>query len=240
MTDIRRYEVLDSTNEEVRRLAVNGEHGPLWVIAASQTKGRGRRGRTWISNPGNLFTSLLIEVGVPLEVCGQLSFVAALAIADLAAVYASGGAVTLKWPNDVLLNGRKVAGILLEAARDGAATRMTIGFGVNLAHKPGQTNFAAISFAEVAANVPDPESALLRLVDAWNTWYETWRKDGFRSIRTAWLTRAEGFGKELTVQLGNSVVTGVFENIEDDGSLLLCVDGGGVERITAGDVFFFG
>jgi len=240
VTDIRRYEVLDSTNEEARRLAVNGEHGPLWVIAVSQTKGRGRRGRNWISHPGNLFTSLLIELGEPLENCGQLSFVAALAVADLAADYASGAAATLKWPNDVLLNGRKVAGILLEVAPNGTATRMIIGFGVNLAHQPGETNFPAISFAEVAAEMPDPEVALLRLVDAWNTWYEIWRKEGFRSIRTAWLARAEGFGKKLTVQLGNSVVTGVFKNIEDDGSLLLCVDGGEAQRITAGDVFFFG
>jgi BirA family biotin operon repressor/biotin-[acetyl-CoA-carboxylase] ligase len=240
VTDIRRYEVLDSTNEEVRRRAANGETGPLWVIARSQTKGRGRRGRNWISVPGNLFTSLLIELGEPAELCGQLSFVAALAVADLTAGYASGAAVTLKWPNDVLLNGRKVAGILLEVPRNGTAVCMIIGFGVNLARHPGGTDFPAISFAEVSAKVPDPEVALLRLVDTWNTWYEIWREDGFRSIRTAWLARAEGLGKELTVQLGNSVVAGVFENIDEDGSLRLRVEAGKVERITAGDVFFIG
>ncbi len=240
MTDIRRFEMLDSTNEEARRIAQAGEYGPLWVIAASQTKGRGRRGRRWISNPGNLFASLLIEVDRPPEVCGQLSFVAALAVADVADHYAADAAVTMKWPNDVLLNGRKFAGILLEAAGRGAATRMTVGFGINLAHQPAETEFPASSIAEIAAKVPKPEAALQRLVEAWDTWYETWHKAGFAPIRAAWLAQAEGLGKSLTVQLGSSAVTGIFEDMADDGALLVRDEAGGVERITAGDVFFSG
>jgi len=240
VTEIRRHETIDSTNEEARRLAACGETGPLWIVAKSQTKGRGRRGRNWISQSGNLFTSLLMEESAPPETYGQLSFVAAVAVADLATDYASQAEVTLKWPNDVLLNGRKVAGILLETARNGPATHLIVGFGVNLAHYPTETDFPAASLADGAAKAPDPAAALLRLVDAWNKWYEVWRQKGFGPIRSEWLARAHGFGGELTVNLGDSVVTGVFESIEGDASLLLRLASGETRRITAGDVIFAG
>lgn len=240
MTEIRRHEVIDSTNEEARRLAASGETGPLWVIARSQSKGRGRRGRSWISQTGNLFTSLLMKASGPPENYGQLSFVAALSLSDLVSNYECQAVVTLKWPNDVLLNGRKVAGILLEIVRNGPVTHVVVGFGVNLLHYPADTDFPAASLADVAAKAPDPEAALARLVEAWNKWYEIWRRDGFVSIRSEWLTRAHGIGERLTVRLGSSVVTGMFESIDDDGSLILADADGTPRRITAGDVTTFG
>ena len=238
MTEIRRYELLDSTNEEARRLAAKGEHGPLWVIAQSQTEGRGRHGKNWLSYPGNLFASLLVKLESPLETCGQLSFVAALAVGDVVAGYVSGAQGALKWPNDILLNERKVAGILLETVPSGAASLMIVGCGINLAHYPGDTDFPAAALAKFVEEPPSPEASLIRLVAAWDTWYEIWRKSSFKPIRSAWLARARGVGERLTVRLGGAEIQGVFENLDDDGTLLLRTESGGTERITAGDVFF--
>lgn len=238
MTDIRRYGTLDSTNEEARRLAAEGERGPVWILAERQTNGRGRRGRFWVSDPGNLFATLLREVDAPLEACGQLSFAAALSVADVIAGYVPGTGVTLKWPNDILLNRRKAAGILLEATPTGPVTRLIVGIGVNLAHHPRGTEFPATSLAQGTDRAPSPESALVRLVAAWDTWYETWRETGFAPLRAAWLARAEGFGKRVTVRIGNSQIDGIFEDMEQDGALLLHVDGGKKRRVTAGEVFF--
>jgi BirA family biotin operon repressor/biotin-[acetyl-CoA-carboxylase] ligase len=240
VTEIRRHDILDSTNEEARRLAANGEGCPLWIVAKSQTEGRGRRGRSWISQPGNLFASLLIELSAPPERCAELSFVAALGVADLVSDYAPEESVTLKWPNDVLLNGRKLAGVLLESVPNGPAIHLIVGFGVNLAHNPEKTDFPAASLAGIASEAPDPEAALLRLVEAWNKWYEIWCQKGFEPIRSEWLARAYGVGKKLTVNLGNAVVTGIFETIEGDGSLLLKLETGDHRRITAGDVVMVG
>lgn len=240
MTEIRRHETIDSTNEEARRLAASGVAGPLWIIAKSQTKGRGRRGRSWISQPGNLYASLLMDTSAPPETYGQLSFVAALSVANLVLDYASQTEVTLKWPNDVLLNGRKLAGVLLEIVSNNHAAHLIVGFGVNLAHHPEKTDFSAASLAHAAAKAPDPEAALQRLVVAWNKWYEVWRQEGFGPIRLEWLARAHELGEELTVNLGDSLVTGVFENVEGDGSLLLRLKGGTPKRITVGDVVRIG
>ena len=237
MTDIRRFETLDSTNEEASRLASNGERGPLWIVARSQSAGRGRRGRDWISSPGNLFASYLIEIDVAPAICAELSFVAALALGDLVAGYASGADTTLKWPNDILLNSRKVAGILIEVVTAGTASRVIVGCGVNLAHCPEGTEYPATSIAEFAEEAPNPQDALGRLVVSWDAWYEVWRNRGFEAIRSAWLTRADGLGKKLTVRLEDSEIEGVFESLADDGTLLLRVEGGSLERVTAGDVF---
>lgn len=238
MTEIRRYELLDSTNQEARRIAAKGEYGPLWVIAESQTEGRGRRGHNWISYPGNLFASLLVELESPFETCGQLSFVAALAVSDVVAEYVSSVEVSVKWPNDVLLNQRKVAGVLLETVSSGAASLIIIGCGVNLAHYPRDTDFSATALTEIVEEPPSPEEALTHLVAAWDTWYEIWRKSSFDPIRSAWLARAKGIGEKLTVRLGGAEIQGIFENLGDDGTLLIRTKSGGTERITTGDVFF--
>ena len=238
MTDIRRHALLDSTNEEARRLALAGEHGPLWIVAAEQSSGRGRRGREWVSKPGNLFVTHLCEVSAPPEACAQLSFAAALAASDAIACYAPNADINLKWPNDILLERRKVAGILLEAAPNGAVVRLIVGIGINLAHFPVDTEFPAISLASVTQHAPEPDAVLTRLVAAWDAWYEDWLRQGFAPIRAAWLSRAQGLGGNLKVRMGQSETEGVFENLDEDGALLLRVQGGGRLRITAGEVFF--
>ncbi len=240
MTDIRRHATLDSTSEEARRLALAGEHGPLWVIAEEQTKGRGRRGRDWISRKGNLFASHLLEVDAPAETCATLSFVAALSAADTVAALASNARVTLKWPNDVLLEGRKASGVLLEGAPNGALQRLIVGIGINLAHHPEGMETPAISLAAVTHATHSPEDALACLVAAWDRWYALWREGGFAPIRAAWLSRAGGLGETVTVRTGQSEMMGVFETLDEDGALRLHLEDGRISRVTAGEVFFSG
>jgi len=238
VTDIRRFDILDSTNEEARRIAATGEKGPLWITAAAQSAGRGRRGRVWISETGNLFTTHLVEIDASLGLCGQLSFGAALAVADVVGGYAPAADVRLKWPNDILLNGSKVAGILLEAAPTGSASRLIVGIGLNLAHYPKDVDYPATSLADAAGIRVTPGDALLRLVAAWDKWYEKWRTGGFAPLREAWLARAEGVGKRVTVRLGTSEIEGVFEDMEQDGAMLVRLDNKDRLRVTSGEIYF--
>jgi BirA family biotin operon repressor/biotin-[acetyl-CoA-carboxylase] ligase len=227
------HEALDSTNEEARRLAAAGERSPLWIVAREQTAGRGRRGRIWVSQRGNLFATLLTRA--PALHAAQLAFAAGLAVGDTVAAYAPNAQSTLKWPNDVLLDGKKAAGILLEALGGDA---LAIGIGINLAHSPADTEFSAISIAALTGTAPALDEALLRLAGAMTAWYEIWRGQGFAPVRAAWLARAGGLGSPIRARLEGNEMQGVFESIDDDGALLLRQGSGTLTRIAAGEVFF--
>lgn len=235
---LKSFDEIDSTNEEARRLAAQGEFGPLWIAAARQTAGRGRRGRAWVSPVGNLSATLLLAPGKPASECAQLSFAAALAASD--AVASFGADAKVKWPNDVLVGGRKIAGILLESASTGGAspTWLAIGVGVNLAHHPADTEFPATSFPALGIAAPDPKEALTRLAASFAKWYETWRTGGFPPIRDAWLSRALGLGTRIRARLQNEETTGLFEGIDVDGALLLREAQDRLRVIAAGEVFF--
>jgi BirA family transcriptional regulator, biotin operon repressor / biotin---[acetyl-CoA-carboxylase] ligase len=235
---IRRYETLDSTNEEARRLGEAGEQAPLWIMAREQTAGRGRRGREWVSARGNLFATLLLRPGKPADVCAQLSFAAALAVGDVVAQFAPAARVALKWPNDVLLDGKKVAGILLESSGGRTLEWLAVGIGINLANSPSGTETPAISFTEITGSAPDADDALARLAARWNAWYGAWMKTGFAALKDAWLARAAGLGERVTARLGTREVQGVFEGLADDGALILRENDGSATRIAAGEVFF--
>ena len=230
---LRRYETLDSTNEEARRLAMADERAPLWIVAREQSLGRGRRGRAWVSGAGNLFATLLTRAAP--ATAAQLGFAAGLAAAEAISACAPASQVTLKWPNDVLLEGRKAAGILLEAMGEDA---LAIGIGINLAHHPSDTEFPATAIAAITGSAPDPDVTLLRLASGMAAWYEIWREQGFAPLRTAWLARAAGLGRPIRTRLAESEMHGVFEDLDDDGALLLRAPSGELTRITAGDVFF--
>jgi BirA family transcriptional regulator, biotin operon repressor / biotin---[acetyl-CoA-carboxylase] ligase len=230
---LRIFESLDSTNEEARRLAKGGERGPLWIMAHEQTAGRGRRGRAWVSQRGNLFATLLIPAEAPLA--AQLAFAAALAVGETVSAYAPSSSVALKWPNDVLLEGGKVAGILLEAV---GQDMLAIGIGINLAHHPEETEFPATSIASPGRPAPVPGDALLRLAGRMAAWYEIWRQQGFAPLRTTWLSRAAGLGQAVRVRREQNELHGMLESLDSDGALLLRQASGGIARITAGDVFF--
>ena len=227
------YAELDSTNEEARRLAEAGEPGPLWIMAERQTSGRGRRGRAWISPEGNLAATLLLRPGAPQAMTGQLSFAAALAAADTAAHFAPHASIAVKWPNDVLADGRKLAGILLE----GGSGWLAIGIGLNLAAHPDGTEFPATSLAQLGIVVPSPAQALTVLAARFAHWYDVWVQGGFGSLRMQWLARAKGVGGPIRARLPHETREGVFEGIDADGALLLN-EGGTVRAIAAGEVFF--
>lgn len=227
------HDTLDSTNEEARRVAGTGARGPLWIVAREQTAGRGRRGRAWVSQRGNLFATLL--TCAPPHIAAQLAFAAALSVGETVRTYAPNAEMTLKWPNDVLLNGRKVAGILLESLGEGA---LAIGIGINLAHHPRETEFPATSIAALVGSVPDWQAALLRLAETMSAWYEVWRDGGFAPVRTAWLAHAAGLGHPLRARLEGSEMQGIFETIGEDGALILRDTSGARIRIASGEVFF--
>ncbi len=237
---VEAYDELDSTNAEARRRAEAGETGPVWITAAVQTAGRGRRGRSWSTKAGNLAATLLTLTDRPPAEAAQLSFVAALAACDLADTCLGPGAARLKWPNDVLVHGKKAVGILVESgARADGRLWLAIGIGVNLAHAPQDVERPATAFAEhMAGPPPQPLAALDVLADAFERWRTAWATRGFPAIAEGWSARATGIGQRCEARLPNRTLSGVAEGLDSDGALRLRLDDGGLERITAGDVFF--
>lgn len=235
------YDELESTNAEARRRAEAGEAGPVWISARRQTAGRGRRGRAWSTEEGNLAATLLMTTEVAATEAAQVSFLAALAAADLAETcLGQQGAAKLKWPNDVLVHGRKTVGILVESgARPDKRLWLAVGVGVNLARHPTDVERPATSFADhMAGRPPAPDEALEILATRFEAWRALWSSAGFAPIAQAWTDRAYGLGQSCEARLPNRTVTGIAEGMEPDGALRLRLAGGTVERITAGDVFF--
>jgi len=232
------FDSLASTNDEAKRLARAGAPEGTLVTARTQTAGCGRQGRRWVSGPGNLHASLVLRPEAHVSRAAQLGFAAALAIADAIRSFAPKAPVTLKWPNDVLLGGRKVAGILLESEGDavGRVRFVVIGIGVNLASHPADSEFPATSLATTGAAAVTPEAFLAALASALLLWYERWRGDGFAALRQAWLERAAGIGQVLRARLPGETIEGRFAGLDDDGMLLLDLPQGR-RRIAAGDVF---
>ena len=236
----RIFAEIDSTNAEARRLASTGEAGPVWLLGLRQTAGRGRRGRDWSAPEGNLAATLLLRPDCGPADAARLSFVACLAVADLLDEAAPGADVALKWPNDVLLNGGKVSGVLLESEGDGTSVHwLAIGIGVNLAAAPPRAPDAA--FAPVAlagiAPPPAPEAALDILAAAWDRWAALYRAEGFGPIRAAFLSRAARMGEIIEARLPDRTLRGMFADLDEDGRLVLDT-GESQVRISAADVFF--
>ena len=239
---IESYDEIDSTNAEARRRAEAGEVGPVWITALTQTAGRGRRGRDWQTKSGNLAATLLFPTNKPAGEAAQISFVAALAAADLAQTCLGAGVATVKWPNDLLVHGRKAVGILVESGPlpDGRLW-LAVGIGVNLAHAPQDVERPAAAFAEfMAGPPPSPRAALEVLAQAFERWRLAWEREGFAPIAKGWTERAHGLGQPCEARLPNQTLRGVAEGLDQDGALRLRLDDGAVLRITAGDVFFGG
>jgi BirA family transcriptional regulator, biotin operon repressor / biotin---[acetyl-CoA-carboxylase] ligase len=235
-----RCNVVGSTNAEALTHARAGDPGPLWITARAQTAGRGRRGRAWTSSPGNLYATLLLGDPGPAAVAPQLSFVAALAVHD--AVLAATGqhvlALMLKWPNDVLCNGAKLAGVLIEG--EGRPLAVAIGIGVNCRQHPAETAYPATDLREAGVDV-SPEQLFDRLAATMQRRLGQWdRGQGFASIRADWLARAHPPGTQLCLRLGERENVGSFETLDDDGHLILRRADGNTEAIMAGDVFPIG
>ena len=241
---------IGSTNAEARLRAQQGDSGPLWITATAQTQGRGRHGRSWISPPGNLYASLLLSDPSPFEHAPQLAFVAALAVRDAVALEAKALAPQLKfkWPNDLLLDGRKCAGILIEgeaAPEGGAGKRLTvvIGIGVNCSSHPptadGSIGFPATDLRAHGAAIA-PEQLFPRLSATMCHRVALWdRGRDFPAIQRDWLAHARGVGEPIAVRNGDAEMQGRFVGLDQSGRLMLERADGGITKIAAGDVFPF-
>lgn len=247
------YDTVGSTNAMALERAREGDVGSLWIAATRQDAGRGRRGRAWDSPQGNLAASLLIVGPYDLKVAATLGFVAGLSLADALAKVApqanaaiavdgaelAGGRFELKWPNDVLFAGAKLAGILLESSLlpDGRVA-LVIGIGVNVVAHPDNTPYPATSLAALGASC-DAVSLFEALADAWVDNVSVWNDGrGISAIRELWLARAAGLGSEVAIRLDGDVKRGIFETIDGDGRFVIRTADGTQLTIAAGDVHF--
>jgi BirA family biotin operon repressor/biotin-[acetyl-CoA-carboxylase] ligase len=237
--DFWRVQVLGttpSTQDLVRDLADTGEPEGLVIQALTQTKGRGRHGNGWVSPMGNLYISKLLRPSCRADKAGQMAFVAAVALSDaMDEVIGDGHAKTLKWPNDILIDGKKVSGILLESRLDkhGRIDYLIVGTGVNLFAPPeGAIGLDSVKKDRVAVN-----SFRDLYLDKLRARYLSWQDEGFGQIREDWLKQAHGLGREMSIRLPEITYRGVFEGIDENGTLIALVDG--QERtFTAGEVHF--
>jgi len=227
---------IDSTNAEARRRAP--ATGPVWIAARRQTAGRGRQGRAWSAQEGNLSATLLIGRDEAAGDLAKLSFHASLAVADLLSHFAPGAEVATKWPNDTLLNGKKAAGVLLENLGPGGGHKanLAIGIGINLADHPEAacSLWRPTSLAAETGTAPDFEAALDVLAQRLDHWLAI--RD-FATIRDAWMARVTHLGQRIEARLQGHTLTGIFEDVDADGALVLRTPDG-TRRISAADIHF--
>jgi BirA family transcriptional regulator, biotin operon repressor / biotin---[acetyl-CoA-carboxylase] ligase len=234
-----RFAAVGSTNAEALARARAGERGPLWISAEQQTAGRGRRGKTWSSPPGNLYATLLLAQPCTLALAPQLSFVAGLAVHDAVAETGPELAIRLKlkWPNDLLLADKKLAGVLIESECRPFA--VAIGFGINCATHPADVTYLATDLRSSGCTIA-PLDLLWSLADAMNRRLDQWREGhAFAAIRADWLACAAGLGAPIKVRLPERQLDGVFKGIDERGQLILAT-GTSTQTIAAGDVFALG
>ena len=249
------FETIGSTNAHALEQARAGDPGRLWVVSRRQESGRGRRGRAWETPSGNLAATLLLVDCCPLSLAATLGFVAGLALSDALKAVAPEAAVRigadagenrlsgmrfqLKWPNDVLADGSKLAGILLESAMlSERRFAVAIGIGVNVVAHPSDVPYPATSLSVLGSDAT-AETLFLALSDTWMQAERSWNGGrGLDAIRRAWLTRAAGLGSEVAVRVEGEVVRGIFETIDEDCRFVVRDIHGGTRRIAAGDVHF--
>lgn len=231
-----------STNLECLERARAGDPGHLWITARRQTGGRARRGRSWVSEPGNLYASLLLIDPAPFDRLASLPLAVSLAVYDAVRRELPADVdVRIKWPNDVLVEGCKVSGILLEgeSLRDGHHA-LVIGCGINIAHKPAETLYPVTCLAERGATC-SPEILFARLYDSMERMLAVWnRGEGTSILVEQWREVAKGIGQPVTVNLPDRSLQGIFSGIDAQGMLLLDLPDGTRQAIAAGDVFFLG
>ncbi|MBT3396354.1 MAG: biotin--[acetyl-CoA-carboxylase] ligase [Alphaproteobacteria bacterium] len=236
-----RLSIVDSTNAEALRLAQMNAPANTLIWGEQQTHGRGRRGRTWDSPFGNLYCSLLTYPTKPADQLAQLAFVAALALSDGIAAVAPDISVEIKWPNDLLVGGRKIAGVLLEGnvAENSKRRSLVIGMGVNVSsHPENQGAIPATSLAREGANV-SVNDLLVAATHGLERWIGIWEAEGFAPIRTEWMNRAIGIGEKVEVRMAEKTVAGIFRHVDDMGALVISTVGGD-HTVNAGDVFLIG
>jgi BirA family transcriptional regulator, biotin operon repressor / biotin---[acetyl-CoA-carboxylase] ligase len=239
-------EATDSTNSDAAEAARNGDPGRLWVVAREQRTGRGRHGRTWTSPSGNLYASLLLMDPCPPAQAPQLGFVAGLALHEAVAAETGLEAprLALKWPNDLLLDGSKLAGVLLEGHHSGEQSfSLVIGFGVNIVAAPAATPYPASALCTVRNDLA-AETLFASLSRTFARRFEAWldarrqdQAEPFEAVREQWLARAAGLGDAITIRLPDGDRSGAFRGLDQAGRLQLQTHAG-MELIDAGDLYF--
>jgi BirA family biotin operon repressor/biotin-[acetyl-CoA-carboxylase] ligase len=233
------FDRIGSTNSEAMERARAGERGPMWFVTTEQTAGRGRRQRPWIAPRGNLASSVLETIDVAPATAATLGFAAGLALeAALRSVAGSVG-FSLKWPNDVLAGQAKLSGILLEAETLlGGSLAVVVGMGTNIVAAPEGTPTPATSLAALGLKT-SAEQLFTALSDSWAECRRIWDNGrGFGEIRRRWLALAAGLGQPVAVHTGHATVSGIFDTIDDTGSMILRTSTGDRVPISAGDVHF--
>lgn len=233
------FEQLDSTSAEGKRRAATGVNDPFWIVALEQSAGYGRRGRAWRQAIGDFAGTLVLRPDGDIENFGQLSFIAGLAVVE--AVDATGAGardvLSLKWPNDVLAGGGKLAGLLLELIETPPGKAIAVGIGVNVVSKPDLPDYPTARLADFVEETPAPADLARAIDESFWRLYQTWRREGFAPIREAWIARAAGRGEPIDVRLADKTISGVFSGIDNQGALLLETAEGPV-AVNAGDIFF--
>lgn len=234
------FDDIDSTLLEARRRAERGEFGPVWIIAKQQSAGRGRRGRAWASLEGNLLATYLCAADRPPGEVALLGFALGVAIAETFETYLGAGRVTLKWPNDVLIDGAKASGILLDSGAEQGTPWAVLAFGVNIAAAPEGLDQPTICLRQLLppdAPIPQPQAFLARMrpkLEALDAQLKTY---GFEPLRRAWLARAHGLGQVARVAQGEDVLEGRLAGLSARGELELDTPDGR-RLVSAGDVYF--
>jgi BirA family transcriptional regulator, biotin operon repressor / biotin---[acetyl-CoA-carboxylase] ligase len=222
------FDRIDSTNAEARRLAEQGERGPLWIMADEQTAGRGRLGRHWVSEPGNFYGTFLFSIDSAPAIASQIGFVAALAVREAAVALRPDARFELKWPNDVLMNDMKVCGLLSEIIAHSPMS-VALGCGINLAHAPESLSYPVTKLGAGHAPVdvmPHLDAALSHHLAIWD------EGRNFESIRFEWERHAQAIGQVVSIN-GQQ---GIFEGLAEDGSLRMKLGDGCTRTVYAGDV----
>lgn len=224
---IRTVPETGSTNDDLAGLARAGAPEGSWLRADRQSGGRGRQGRAWSSPAGNFYASTLVRLRPADPPAPTLALASAVALHD--AIARDLPAARIKWPNDLLVEGAKLAGILLEREEDA----VVIGFGVNLAHHPEGLDRPVTSLAAAAGGAPEPDAFLEMLADSFARWLQRWRGEGLAPVRRQWLAAAHPLGTALSTPEGE----GLFDGLDQAGGLLLRLADGSRRTVNAGDVF---
>lgn len=235
---VRAFETIGSTNDVALDSARGGDPGKCWFIALAQTSGRGRHRRTWISPPGNLYATLLLVDAAPIEITPQLGFVAGVALAHaLRALVTENTRLKLKWPNDIVFDGAKLGGILLESTKlPGGGFASVIGIGVNCRSHPRDVAYPASALCQTGAVAYAPQDVFRRLSGEIAHWLGVFSGGkGFAAIRDEWLGLASGLGEPIRIATAARYIEGRFQTIDATGRLLLQNEAG-VAAIEAGDV----
>lgn len=234
------FDSIDSTNEEAKRIANTGNSGNYVIWAKSQTKGRGRSGNSWYSPKGNIYLSILLRPDFEVSKLSQLPFLVAVALGKTIKKFIPADkGLTYKWPNDILIEGKKAAGILIESSlTNNNVNWLVIGVGINLCDEPDLKNYLSTSLIKEGAKIPTIDMFVHELMQSFQFYLLQWTKEGFEDIRKEWLKNSIPKGAVITAKYTGNRVSGTFEGIDDKGNLQMQLSNNQTIMISSGEVFY--